>query len=69
MRCRVSGCTGSHSTDQVCCRSHWFALPLAVRNEIWKLYREEDGSDAHRTAVFNALAWLDERAAAKAGRS
>jgi hypothetical protein len=69
VKCRVLGCTGSHHVDQVCCRPHWFALPQAVRSEIWTLFREEDGSDAHRTAVLKALEWLDDRAAAKAARS
>lgn len=62
MKCRVDGCRANHGDDQVCCRGHWFALPKAVRDEIWNLYRERPGSDEHREAVFNAIRFLDEKA-------
>ena len=69
MRRRVEGCARSHGEDQVCCRQHWFQLPQSMRNEIWRLYRREAGSQAHVKAVYDALDYLSGRAAGKAAPS
>jgi hypothetical protein len=54
-RCPGKGCTAQLGADQVACRGHWFSLPKPLRDRIWQLYRREQGSDAHREAVFEAV--------------
>lgn len=56
--CPVRGCTSKCGVNQVCCKTHWFQLPQARRDEIWRLYRSAPGSDPHRKAVMEALHWL-----------
>lgn len=60
MRCPGKGCTKPIGGDQVACRPHWFSLPKPLRDRIWSLYRREQGSDAHREAVFEAVRILAE---------
>lgn len=58
MICRVRGCTKQHMPDQLACRSHWFELPKAMRDEIWRLHRNGP-EDEHREACFSALEFLN----------
>jgi hypothetical protein len=58
MQCRVNGCTNQHADDQLACRGHWFQLPKAVRDRIWRLFRNGP-EDEHREACFAALQSLD----------
>ena len=63
MKCRIESCDRKHADDQVCCRPHWFALPKPMRDEIWRLYLTDPSSDSHRTAVFDALEYLNAKQA------
>lgn len=54
-KCSARGCKRDRGKDQIFCRAHWFGLPKSVRDEIWRLYRTEPGSDRHRRAVFAAI--------------
>lgn len=56
--CPVRGCKNRCGVNKVCCKMHWFQLPQARRDEIWRLHREVPGSAAHRRAVVQALHWL-----------
>lgn len=38
------------------CRQCWDAMPQAVRNRVWRLFREARGSEEHRAAVQEAIA-------------
>lgn len=64
--CPVAGCRRAKEGFQVCCKTHWMQLPKAIRDEIWTLYRREQGSDAHRAAVFGAISWLNAKQPAEA---
>lgn len=55
---RCPRCHAPIAAEQVACRVHWYALPHELRTRIWRLYRREQGSDAHRTAVFAAVELL-----------
>jgi len=65
MKCRVDNCIRAHNDDQAFCRSHWFALPKRVRDEIWLLLRTMPGSEQHRRAIFDALDFLNIREATR----
>jgi len=32
---------GSVPTEQFACRAHWYAIPLELRNRIWRGYRRD----------------------------
>jgi hypothetical protein len=59
MMCRVDNCLRSHRDDQVCCAHHWFRLPKPIRDEIWRLFREQEGSEDHVKAVYAAIGSLN----------
>lgn len=58
--CPAKDCKKAIGADQVACKGHWYSLPAALRARIWALYRREQGSDAHREAVFEAVRMLAE---------
>lgn len=37
--CHATGCKRTVPPEMFACRSHWFALPKAMRDEIWRTYR------------------------------
>jgi hypothetical protein len=48
------------------CRAHWFALPKAIRNEIWRTYRKgqeisKDPSPEYLAAARSAFSWIATR--------
>ena len=55
---RCPACQLKIKAHEVACRRHWLSLPKPIRDEIWRLYRSERGSDAHRAAVFKAIEML-----------
>lgn len=59
--CPIIGCDRAKADFHVCCSRHWAQVPRELRNEIWRLYRTEPGSDAHRTAVLAAIQELNAR--------
>lgn len=61
--CPVPNCTGRRTSTQLLCARHWFMVPQAMRDRVWKLYRSAAGSPAHREACTNAI-----RAAVEADR-
>lgn len=67
--CAARGCTRGRSAGQIFCSTHWYQVPKELRERIWKLYRAEQGSDAHRSAVYQAIRGVNEkiRAAEPAG--
>lgn len=46
---------------------HWFLVAIARRNEIWRLYRQENGSTAHLRACAEAIAEVERLEADRAG--
>ncbi len=42
--------------ERIFCAKHWFQVPLRLRQQIWRLYRTQPGSTAHRRAVLEAIA-------------
>lgn len=53
--CRVHGCDGTRKVSELCCKPHWFQLPKEVRDEIWRLFRQDPGSAAHVRACAEAV--------------
>lgn len=38
--CHWPGCTKEVPPKLFMCRSHWYALPIRLRNKVWAAYRE-----------------------------
>jgi hypothetical protein len=41
-KCPADGCTKKIARELAFCKDHWFALPPATRDEIWKTYRASE---------------------------
>lgn len=66
--CHATGCTAHVPPKMFMCRSHWYALPKAMRDRIWETYtpgqeRRMDPSAEYLDAAMDAVAWLDAKAA------
>jgi hypothetical protein len=57
--CPVTGCASGCGADQLVCKRHWFKLPKPVRDEIWRLWRNERGSTEQRTFALDAVRQLN----------
>lgn len=60
-KCPAPACAVTVPPSQFACRGHWYALPKAMRDEIWAEYRREPLSDAHVDAMAAAAAYLRDR--------
>lgn len=40
-QCGVEGCEQMHKRSWLMCRRHWLGLPKAMRDEHWRICREE----------------------------
>ena len=38
-RCHAKGCTREVPPSMLMCRKHWFMVPKALRDEVWRTYR------------------------------
>jgi hypothetical protein len=61
--CHWPGCARQVPPAMWGCREHWYRLPKAIRDRIWRAYRigqEEDGrpSDAYLAAAREAQDWI-----------
>lgn len=63
--CHAKGCAVHVPPKMFMCRSHWFALPKAMRDKIWALYRpgQEVTKDPSPEYVEHARACIDYLAA------
>jgi hypothetical protein len=52
-RCPI--CRVSISQGHLMCGKHWGLVPLALRSRILGLFRNAPGSEAHRSACFEAV--------------
>lgn len=64
--CHWPGCDAQVPPAMWGCRRHWFRLPPAIRNRIWRAYRvgqEQDGrpSAEYIAAAREAQAWIAEQ--------
>lgn len=58
--CPVNGCDEQlEKSWNLCCKSHWFALPKPLRDEVWRLYKAERGSSTHLDAIAECLIYLN----------
>lgn len=57
--CHHPTCTAVVPEAQLACEKHWFALPIAVRNDIWRAFRP--GQEITKTPGAN---WWSAYAAA-----
>lgn len=39
VHCAAQGCPEHVNPGQLMCKSHWFSLPKALRDEVWRTYR------------------------------
>lgn len=55
--CPIDGCPNRHQTNRLMCRRHWFTVPLELRDEVWRAWREEGvSSERYREARDAAIA-------------
>lgn len=55
--CPVDGCSTRHPTDMLMCKRHWWTVPQALRDAVWRTYREEGVfSEAYMAARDAAIA-------------
>ena len=59
-KCPAHGCTKHVPLARAFCQAHWWALPAALRVEIWRAYQERPGSERHLRALSDARRWLRE---------
>lgn len=62
-RCHWPGCPAEIPASLWGCRRHWFALPKAIRREIWRHYRKgqeitKDPSPQYIAAARAAREWI-----------
>lgn len=43
--CHATGCTVRVPREMFMCRRHWFTLPKAMRDRIWRAYRDGQCDD------------------------
>jgi len=68
--CHWPGCAAAVPPAMWGCRKHWFTLPKALRDEIWRTYRPgqeitKTPSEAYLHAAHAVQAWIAERTAAQ----
>lgn len=56
-RCAAQGCTREVPVRMLMCRTHWFRVPLHLRNRIWAGYHRGMDADYHER-VAQAVAYL-----------
>lgn len=55
--CPLEGCTGKRKRTELLCPTHWFDVPKALRDEVWRTYRTYGVlSDPYNEAVTTAYA-------------
>jgi hypothetical protein len=69
--CHWPGCGHEIPASLFMCKKHWFALPRALRQEIWRTYRSgqevtKDPSREYMAAALAAVGWAHEHGAASA---
>lgn len=56
--CPVDGCQNRHARTLLMCRSHWYAVPKPLRDDVLRAYRTEgvvsDAYIAARAAAIHA---------------
>lgn len=68
--CHWPGCPHQVKPAQWGCQAHWFKLPKALRDRIWRTYRpgQEDSktpSTAYLKVAREVQAWIEQHEAAK----
>lgn len=61
--CHWPGCTKKVPPAMWGCKTHWFKLPQALRNKVWRTYEpgqeiSKDPSDAYLTVANEVQAWI-----------
>ena len=64
--CHAKGCQVPVPPKLFMCRRHWYQLPLAMRNAIWKVYVPgqeitKQASADYRRVAAEAVAWLSNK--------
>ena len=54
--CPIDGCPNYRKSDHAFCSSHWFELPLKLREKIWKT---RGSPDANRIAIVEAWDFIN----------
>lgn len=64
LACPIHGCWRTRNSGiHVMCPFHWFKVPAEMRDNIWRLYRAERGSDSHFMAIDAAIREVEEQEA------
>lgn len=61
-QCPVPDCKAGRQSDHLMCKPHWFKVPKALRDEVWRLWAAEPmGRDymAARQAAIDAASGID----------
>jgi len=64
--CHATGCVVPVPPEMFMCRSHWFALPKALQERIWRTYRRGQEHDKQPSAAYceaakAAVTWIATR--------
>ena len=51
-------CRAEKKSWQLACLDHWSQLPQALRDDVWRLYKNEQGSARHLAAVTECHRFL-----------
>jgi len=67
--CHATDCAAKVPPEMFMCRKHWFSLPRAMRDEIWRTYRPGQCDDWQISRAYSEAAKAAVRfVAAKEGR-
>jgi hypothetical protein len=55
--CPLADCAGQRAPEELVCPRHWFQIPKALRDEVWRTYRRFGAfADPYHEAVTAAFA-------------
>lgn len=53
--CPVGGCRRTIGRAQLLCPTHWYMVPKERRDRIWKSFKANGKSPAHRELCFESI--------------
>jgi hypothetical protein len=68
VQCRCIGCSAAIDPEKLTCRKHWFLVPKALRDAVWRHYRPGQGIGDASAEYLRAAADAIEHVARTEGR-
>lgn len=59
--CVAGLCETQVPYDRLMCSKHWYMVPKALRNDVWREWNDGDPTDKHTRAIVAAARSVDEQ--------